>query len=305
MRCPWCELDNKSESKFCAGCGAALVIACPSCGASNGARDRFCGGCGITLAVIDDSAMIVIPAGEFWMGADHAHDSYSLTPPRRVHLDAYQIDKYPVTNARWKRFIDAGGYAERRWWSREGWRWKEDLAVVQPRHWNEPEYDDPEQPVVGVSWWEAEAFCRSVGKRLPTEAEWEKAARGCDGREYPWGDRWELNEVGVWNRLAERLPRVGSNRAVMSPYGFSDVGLVCEWVADSFEGQGRVLRSHQLPLDRPNYWPKDRYPNYAKELYPKDLQNGLRTTKRYWAPPGDNSDIGFRCAGGLSHAGGS
>ena len=127
--------------------------------------------------------MCAVPAGKFWMGDE----------PRLTETDAYQIAETPVTNAQFAQFLQQLGYRERAHWSEEGWEWRSRNAIEKPRFWDDPEwsaYLGPDQPVVGVSWYEADAFARSLGMRLPTEAEWERAARGDEGRVYPWGDEW-------------------------------------------------------------------------------------------------------------------
>ncbi|MFZ1641194.1 MAG: SUMF1/EgtB/PvdO family nonheme iron enzyme [Candidatus Contendobacter sp.] len=107
---------------------------------------------------------------------------------------------YPVTVAQFKPFVEQGGYREQRYWSADGWRWREGENRSEPWLWNHPVWTVPNQPVIGVSWYETEAYCRWLDERLqkpsgtfrlPTEAEWEWAARGPEGRRYPWGDLWE------------------------------------------------------------------------------------------------------------------
>ncbi len=118
-----------------------------------------------------------VGAGDFPMGADDGVFAYDNERPQRpVHVPAFRIARRPVTNASWRTFAEGGGYERREWWSREGWAWKEDqdingdhVGCAGPAH-------APGAPVCHVSWFEADAFARSLGARLPTEAEWEKAA---------------------------------------------------------------------------------------------------------------------------------
>ncbi len=113
--------------------------------------------------------------------------------PRR----GYSIARYPLTNAQFARFIEAGGYRERRWWTEAGWSRREKAGWTEPRYWRDVKWNGAEQPVVGVSWYEAVAFClwlsEATGERimLPTEEQWQYAAQGDDGRAYPWGDDWD------------------------------------------------------------------------------------------------------------------
>lgn len=150
--------------------------------------------------------MVLVSAGWFLMGSDVGDEDQK--PRRRVYLDAFYIDKYPVTNAQF-------GEPE------------EDYG---PRH------SGKKSPAVGVSWYLARDYCRSFKKRLPTEAEWEKAARGVDGRTYPWGDRWNGSKL-IW-RVSSRGRTHPVDRAYAtheSPFGAVDmVGHVWEWVADRY-----------------------------------------------------------------------
>jgi serine/threonine-protein kinase len=183
----------------------------------------------------DVSEMIPIPAGEFWMGSaeDDAEAPRYEKPRHLVFVDKFEIDRDPVTNARWKRFMDAGGYHEPRWWSEDGWAWREQSDVSQPDYWEHDDVNGPDQPVVGVSWSEAAAFCKWAGKRLPTEAEWEKAARGTDGRKYPWGNEWDAERANSAESRVEKTTPIGRYPQGASPYGVRDLsGNVFEWVGD-------------------------------------------------------------------------
>jgi len=217
--------------------------------------------------------MITIPAGEFLMGSnpEDPHARPKEFPQHRVHVDTFQISKYQVTRGQYRRFMAAGGYSDPRYWSPEGWKWKEGDTIAytwmhgkvnrvqrpnpaQPR--TEPLYWADEQdwgtgkfiqtddhPVAGVTYYEAEAYCRWAEARLPSEAEWEKAARwtGTHANIWPWGDTWEPEKC---NHFKDHSPAgggyeklqsspVGSYPDGVSPYGCMDmVGNAYEWVSD-------------------------------------------------------------------------
>jgi iron(II)-dependent oxidoreductase len=198
--------------------------------------------------------MIEVPAGAFVMGADGASFAYdNELPAHSVYLPAYKIDRLPVTNEDYARFITEGGYGRREWWSAEGWDWREREDWTFPLYWTQQNgawsvktmFDEgvmnPRHPVNGVSWYEAEAYARFAGKRLPTEAEWEKAAAGdaADGpkRRYAWGAAAPSGTLCNFNNHFWGTTPVGSFPAGASPYGCLDMnGNVWEWTSDPFDG---------------------------------------------------------------------
>jgi len=161
---------------------------------------------------------IDLPGGRFTMGDDE------YGPPHEVELSPFKISKYLITNAQFAEFIKAGGYDEEKWWSKDGWKYRQENGWDYPRYWQDENFNLPNQPVVGVSWFEADAFCAWLkakskeqtanGKkqiRLPTEAEWEFAARGSVGRKFPWGDEEPTVEHANYNELQlNRTTAVGS-----------------------------------------------------------------------------------------------
>jgi len=163
--------------------------------------------------------MVYIPAGEFIMGSDEAYDE---RPPRRVYLDAFYIDRYPVTNREYKLFVEATGHPPPPHWAAYGNSYPPGKA---------------DHPVVGVCWFDARDYAAWVGKRLPTEAEWEKAARGTDGRRYPWGDEFDPQRCNTdISGIGDTVPVGTYSPAGDSPYGVADLsGNVWEWVADWYE----------------------------------------------------------------------
>ena len=257
----------------------------------------------------DGSIMVLVPAGPFLMGLpdkDFLAEPHEK-PERQVMLSAFWIDMYPVTNVRFGRFLQAGGYEEPRWWTSEGWQWKCRESIRQPAMWAEAGWDGPEQPVAGVSWYEADAYARWTGRRLPTDAEWEKAARGVDGRHYPWGDDWPTHHLANFNEAVGRTTPVGLYPAGVSPYGCHDMsGNVNNWTSDWYWPQfGRYcveygltqnpqlhdrLRAH---IDPQNITCKvDRGGGFAT---PRENHEVLSCTRKvYWSPEAREPWNGFR-----------
>lgn len=184
-----------------------------------------------------------VAAGPFLMGSAGDAEAYPRECPQHVvDLPAYRVARYPVTNMQWQRFVWDRGYGERRWWSDAGWAARQAHGWEGPRSWADTGWpgNAPNRPVVSVSWYEAEAFCRWLSARLgyavrlPTESEWEKAARGCDGRRYPSGGDSDSDACHVLSqgaRQEEDAPSpVGCYPRGRSPYGCEDlVGNTYAW----------------------------------------------------------------------------
>jgi formylglycine-generating enzyme required for sulfatase activity len=159
-------------------------------------------------------------------------------PQHRVTLPSYAISKTQVTNAQFRPFVTGNGYSDPAYWSTDGWAWREANDVSAPAFWEDPHYNADNLPVVGVSWYEAQAYSRWLSNKtgadiqMPTEAEWEKAARGTDGRIYPWGDTWDQDQAYQTRTTSGPMDpiAVGSYPAGASPYGVLDMaGNVSEW----------------------------------------------------------------------------
>ena len=222
----------------------------------------------------DGAIAVVVPAGNFVMGDDVE------SPLREVYLDNFYIDKYEVTLSRYAKFIDATGGAR----PPEGWQQLhlESVGAL---------------PVVGVDWHDAEAYCRWAGKRLPTESEWEKAARGGDGRKFPWGSEDPTPAHANFGKSASGpysggLEAVESRPAGKSPYGAHDMaGNASEWVSDWFAA-GFVRGDVRNPKGPEN--------GTAKVIRGGgwyDPPERLNSSRRMHASTTTRADdVGFRCA---------
>jgi formylglycine-generating enzyme required for sulfatase activity len=165
----------------------------------------------------------------------------------------YGISRYPVTNAQYAAFVQAGGYGERRYWTEAGWAWRESEGVTGPEEYGLP-FGLPNHPAVGVSWYETMAFCRWLTEELrregalseseeitlPTEPQWEKAARSTDGRRYPWGAEPDPNRANYGDTGIGTTSAVGCFPGGVSPCGGEELsGNVWEWCRTKWESDYR------------------------------------------------------------------
>ncbi len=218
--------------------------------------------------------MIHIPAGEFIRGSD---DSPDERPKKKIYLDDFYIDEHPVTNREYTEFI-------------------RDTKHKYPEGWIKGTYPSgkDDHPVVGVSWEDAKAYAEWAGKRLPTEAEWEKAARGSDGRRYPWGDNFDKDRCNTLPAGIGDTTSVGRHSPEGdSPYGVTDMaGNIWEWVADWYDENYYRLAPDRNPLS-----PRDGRYKVARGGSYLDAGSYARITYRYRYSPSTRLDIlGFRCA---------
>lgn len=198
--------------------------------------------------------MVTVDEGPFMLGANGDSFVYDNERPQHtVHVPAFKIDKYLTTNEEYAEFIAEGGYSRREFWSDEGWTWREKEGWRHPLYWKEVDggwrvqtmFEEgtlrPHHPVIGISWYESEAYARFRGKRLPTEAEWEKAASWDGERKhkshYAWGNEQPSTRLcNFYNHFWGTTP-VGSFPDGASASGCMDMtGNVWEWTGDEFSG---------------------------------------------------------------------
>ena len=215
---------------------------------------------------LGEDEMADIPAGEFLYGDKKEKRSIEV---------AFKIDIYPVTNQRFAKFIEAKGYETDKYWSEQGLKWRDEEKVTQPSYRQDDKWNAPDHPVVGVSWYEAEAFANWAGKSLPTEIQWERAARGTDGREYPWEGEFDKEKCNTEESGIGKTSRVTRYPNGISPSGCYDMaGNVWEWTNSKHEDGGYVLRGGSWYLNRFR----------------------ARCADRNWGNPfGRTTDLGFRC----------
>ncbi len=289
----------------------------------------------VSAADVTRSAMTLIPAGEFIMGSDKGdkdklQEQYGFVKPlyldehpqHSVNLPAFYIDTYEVTNAQYKAWVMSTKGVEPFDWSQNGYNLvpaRLRASDVNTLRWIATDYfkldmdtrqmdkaallkamfDDQAQkntlPVTGVTWPEADAYCRWAGKRLPTEQEWEKAARGAQGLEFPWGNDWkpDITNTGDNSDQESGIVPVGSFPANRSPYGVFDMsGNVWEWVADWYQP-----------------YPGNKEPSKEYGQQKKVIRGGgggvghysipvffRGATRQYAEPTARSEDVGFRCA---------
>jgi sulfatase modifying factor 1 len=269
--------------------GALSVAAGPPSPAKDGQAPTF----EVTKGK-DGAPMILIPSGPFTMGSNDGLPNER--PEHVVTLDAYYIDQYEVTLALYRKFLDAGPHESPPTWDDEA------ATTVGDR------------PAIGMKWADADAYCKWAGKRLPTEAEWEKAARGTDARRYPWGSMQPFVDIANYNRglwVSEAITlaavtsglegmsvRHGLKEGGKSPYGLNHMaGNAAEWVSDWYE-RDYYLKSPDKNPTGPTQGEKRvlRGGSWA------DLPLALRVTARISAEPEfEDRTIGFRCAMSATH----
>ncbi len=242
------------------------------------------------------SEMVMVPAGEFLMGSDKKTDRLayrSEIPQHRVYLDAFEIGKYEVTALEYLKFVLATSRPPQLDWRYDGGNFQESMA---------------HHPIMHVTWHDADAYCKWAGQRLPTEAEWEKAARGSDGRLFPWGQEYagptraNFGRTGLSGPVRDRPERlllyppiisVDKYENALSPYGlYQTIGNVAEWVADWYS---------------PDYYKAapDRNPQGPETGTQKAFRGGgwmdstttMRVAMRNGTDPNTKINwLGFRCA---------
>ena len=247
---------------------------------------------------ITDSPAIEIPGGEFYMGSDAAEALDNERSRHLCYLEAYSIDRYPVTCRQYRDFMESGGYQNPDWWSADGWKWLQSAKVDRPLYWSEnPAFNN--HPVCGVSWYEAEAFCNFTGKRLPSEAEWEKAASwdatNQTYRIYPWGEEQPNGSLcNHCNNIANTSPVDAFPKGASAAGCWDMLGNVWEWTASTFDaypgfesypyrGYSQVYFDGEHRVLKGGSW----------ATFPQ----ALRSSFRNWYYPDVRQIIaGFRCA---------
>jgi formylglycine-generating enzyme required for sulfatase activity len=234
---------------------------------------------GSTMLGEDGMTLLYVPAGEFTMGSNDGSDDEK--PVHTVNLDAYWIDQTEVTNAMYAKCVEAGACQPP----------SHTDSSTRSSYYDNSDFDD--YPVIHVDWNQAGSYCEWAGRRLPTEAEWEKAARGADARTYPWGNNDPTADLLNFNGNVGDTTKVGKYPGGAGPYGAYDMaGNVWEWVNDWYDslyyehssslnptgsstGEYRVLRGSSWNL------------NYSS----------ARSTFRYWSKPSSSHYlVGFRCS---------
>jgi formylglycine-generating enzyme required for sulfatase activity len=227
--------------------------------------------------------MVRIPAGLFVMGA--ADDREDNGPPHTVYLDAFWLDRYEVTVGEYRKFLRRFPQPEH--------QPREPYGSMPPQCFTSPHYQT--YPMVNVPWLAAQAYCAWKGKRLPTEAEWEKAARGSDGRIWPWGDVFgpeRANVAGLRDGYLYTAP-VGTYPAGRSPYGVDDLaGNVWECVADWYDPQ-RYARS---PARNPTGPAQGTLRVVRGGCWFADERFARATFRNHAYPEARDNCLGFRCA---------
>ena len=239
----------------------------------------------------DLDGMIFIPKGSFLYGEEKTHTEIA---------HEYWIGKYPVTNAQYKRFVKAGGYRNQKYWTVQGWHKRDEKDWQQPNNWDDSEWANPLSPVVGINWYEAQAYCNwlltqlsdqaeTMGLkqkisenyivRMPTNEEWERAARGIDGNEFPWGNNFNAEYVNCSDSWVKGSEGMGTTAVLLFPEGASPDGLY-DCAGNIWEGTSS-LDKNELPYFCGGSW--------------DDPFDFVRCTVRDWISPSERDNgLGFR-----------
>jgi len=240
---------------------ALLTVSCVKQGGGGGAEMKTFG---------DSSPMVRVPKGAFLMGSSTGEADER--PEHNVLLNTFWIDKYEVTNEKYVICVAAG-------------KCRENEKYLG--------FADPDQPVVGVSWFDAADYCSYVGKRLPTEAEWEKAARGQDSREYPWGNNLDCTLANYREcRVGKTMP-VGSYPNGASPYGLLDMaGNAAEWCSDWYDPN----YYQNSPKSDPKGPESGKYRVIRGGMWLRFAYQMRSADRAAQSPDRRNNTTGFRCA---------
>lgn len=260
---------------------------------------------GTTMLGQDDMTLLYVPAGKFWRGSNRENDPDDEKPQRSIYLDAFWIDETEVTNEMFADFLNQQGNQVEggtTWLNMKSFN----VLIFKNDSSFEPKEGFANHPAIEMTWYGANAYCQSVGRRLPTEAEWEKAARGTDGRVYPWGNKsvagnlvnlcdknCEFNDIEPINDGYAKSAFVGHYPDGASPYGALDMaGNVWEWTADWDNAE----YYNHAPVRNPQG------PDIGEERIIRggSWSNGasrIRAGERFYSWPAfDSHVLGFRCA---------
>ncbi len=283
----------------------------------------------VLLKIIDvkPKPEIFIEAGETlgWLGDPRNLKGFVIIPGGKYKLERgpvdikpFEICKYPVTNRWFKEFINANGYKKEGYWSKEGMKWLEYINAEQPARWNDRKWKCPNSPVVGVSWYEAYAFTKWLSTvdnngyeyRLLEENEWEAAAAGLEGREYPWDNKWDKNKCNNSEIKLGKTSPVGIFKEGNTPDNISDLsGNVWEWTTSDYHSKN-TLNDFTFDDDMQKLLDEEKINDYVKKLNEKNRElpvlrggswggdsDGCRCAYRNYNEPGIRDYyIGFRCA---------
>lgn len=237
----------------------------------------------------DPFAWIEIPGGQGTLKTVNPNITLTIPP------ETYWISKYPITNSQFAEFMKAGGYEQKKWWTEAGWRKKEDGNWDQPEYWQSSKRDDRKMPVIHISWYESIAFCLWLSNvtgesiTLPTEAQWQYAAQGSDGRTYPWGNNWDSNRCNY----SSGKKSFGISSDVReyegdgnSPFGVVDMaGNTSEWcLTDYQKGSNDIQSDTEVRVSRGGSFSSDKNElrcdaRYGEAPHSRLLNSGFRIVR--------------------------